>query len=522
MRVIRGAPPEGARVIRAEAPALAEAELCAAQFGSERHQFDGEWGGLRVRSARTPTVSGEWSHFMLRFTSKAIPEHAEAPLADEGRLESIVAHWKEREARAPHAGDGAGNDDYVVSVGSVRDPQVREAQLAEIVSLVQNQGDRLVGQEIIHLPAPNPRTLLGKGTAQDIAARARERGATMLVIDAELSPSQARNLEDVAGIPVCDREAIILNVFLRHAKTRRARIQVEIAQLEYLRPRIRGVGINMDQQTGGMPAARGPGETASELLARKLDGRLEQLKKVLRKIETSGETQRQKRGDCKRIALVGYTNAGKTSLMNALTAAELSARDMPFETLDTTSRCLTRHGGEVLVSDTVGFIRRLPERLLASFESTLAEIAEATLLVIVVDAGDYERELHLRTTLEVLDRIGARDIPRFYVFNKIDRLEGAADQDAFELLCDGHPWAALSSHDPAAVAGLKEALLGAVARDEETFAAFVPYSAADVFSLIYGRCCVLDSDATDAGLHVKVRGPLQVMAQIKNRLKEAV
>lgn len=455
---------------------------------------------------------------MARFSSRAIAEHTEVPLADEGRLEEIVAHWREREARAPRPEDGAGNADYVVSVGPERDPWVREAQLAEIVSLVQSQGDRVVGEEIRHLPSPNPRTLVGTGAAREIAARARERGATLLVVDAELSPSQMRNLEDVAGIAVCDREAIILNVFLRHAKTRRARIQVEIAQLEYLRPRIRGVGINMDQQTGGMPGARGPGETASELMARKLDGRLEQLKKALKKIETAGETQRHKRSACKRMALIGYTNAGKTSLMNALTDAELSARDMPFETLDTTSRCLSRHGGEVLISDTVGFIRRLPERLLKSFESTLSEIAEATLLVIVVDAADHERELHLRTTSEVLDRIGATDIPRFYVFNKIDRLESASDQSSLALLCDGHPSIALSSHDARAVAKLKEALLAAVRREAETFAAFVPYSAADVLSLIYGKCCVLESDAADTGLNLRLRGPLEVIAQIQRRL----
>src|SRR5262249_9401771 len=154
---------------------------------------------------------------------------------------------------------------------------------------------RVVGQEIGHLHVPNPRTFLGKGMAEEVAARARAQGATMLVLDAELSPSQARNLEDIAGIPVADREAIILNVFLRHARTRRARIQVEVAQLEYLRPRIRGVGLDMDQQTGGMARARGPGETASELLARKIDSRLAELQKALRKMEQSGRTQRKER-----------------------------------------------------------------------------------------------------------------------------------------------------------------------------------------------------------------------------------
>src|SRR6185312_12544075 len=236
---------------------------------------------------------------MVKLSSKPVAEHAEVPLADEGRWEAIVEHWQAR-GRSPANAEREGNDSYVVSVGPGRDPEVRAAQLAEIVSLVESQGDRVVGREIVHLVEPNPRTLLGKGAAEEVAARARAEGATMLVLDAELSPSQARNLEDAAGIPVADREAIILNVFLRHARTRRAKIQVEVAQLEYLRPRIRGVGLDMDQQTGGSARARGPGETASELMARKLDGRLEELQKALKKLETSGKTQRRQRAACKR------------------------------------------------------------------------------------------------------------------------------------------------------------------------------------------------------------------------------
>src|SRR5690606_24589381 len=166
----------------------------------------------------------------------------------------------------------------------------------------------------------------------------------------------------------------ILNVFERNAATRRARAQVEIAHLEYLRPRIRGIGLNMDQQMGGSNKARGPGETASELLARQLDGRIAELRRRLEQLKRSDASGRKHRAGTSRVVLVGYTNAGKTSLMNALTHAGLSAKDRPFETLDTTSRRLSSHGGDVLLSDSVGFIRRLPERLFASFESTLAEV----------------------------------------------------------------------------------------------------------------------------------------------------
>jgi GTPase len=451
---------------------------------------------------------------MLKFSSKAISEHAEVPLADEGRWEELVAHWSERhEGRA--AGEPEASASYVVSVGPARDPQVRAAQMAEIVALVQSHGGRVVGQEICHLASPNPRTLLGRGAAEDVASRARACGATMLVLDAELSPSQTRNLEDAAGLAICDREAIILNVFLRHARTRRAKIQVEIAQLEYLRPRIRGVGLDMDQQAGGMARGRGPGETASELMARKLDGRLEELQKALGKLATSGKTQRRQRGSCKRMVLVGYTNAGKTSLMNALTAAGLSARDMPFETLDTTSRCLSRHGGDVLLSDTVGFIRRLPERLLASFESTLAEITEASLLVIVVDASDHERELQLETTLRLLERMGAADVPRFYVFNKVDRLAVAPEDHELARWSHGHPALAISTRDASSVADLEAALLRTVRSEQEELTVMVPYEDADTMALVYGKCRVLGSDATREGLTLRIQGPAAVVSRLR-------
>lgn len=458
---------------------------------------------------------------MVKFRSKAISEHAEVPLADDGQWESLVATWDaKRDARAPIHLEADERSCYVASVGAERDPKIRAAQLAEIRALVQSQGGTIVGDEILHLDEPNPRTLLGKGAAESLAERARAAGATMLVLDAELSPSQTRNLEDVAGLPICDREAIILEVFLRHARTRRAKIQVEIARLEFLRPRIRGVGLDMDQQTGGTTKARGPGETASELLARKLDGRLLELKKALTKLETSASTQRQSRDTCTRIVLVGYTNAGKTSLMNALTDAELSARDMPFETLDTTSRCLTRHGGDVLLSDTVGFIRRLPERLLASFQSTLAEITEASLLVIVVDASDHERDLALRTTHQVIASLGAKDVPRFYVFNKADRLTDAPTGDVLRRLAEGHPHALLSTRDPEAIRELRTELLSAARHDEVELDAFVPYEATALTARIYATCRVLDSVASNGGLRLTVTGPRAAIARVRADLAD--
>jgi GTP-binding protein HflX len=311
-------------------------------------------------------------------------------------------------------------------------------------------------------------------------------------------------------------------VFERHARSKRARIQVEIAHLEYLRPRIRGIGLNMDQQTGGMGPARGPGETASELLARRLDGRLADLKRSLEVLERSGAVQRKHRDDCSRIVLVGYTNAGKTSLMNGLTAANLSSRNRPFETLDTTSRCLTRHGGDVLISDTVGFIRRLPERLFASFESTLAELVEASLLAVVVDVSDPEREEHLEITEQLLGKLGAESVPRFYVFNKVDRLETELNAVEPVRWSRGHPYRVLSSRDREAVSELEGALLANVRSTLACRRVFVPYRASGVTRAIYAECRVIETTASERGMQFLIEGKPHVVERIALQAKESL
>ncbi len=444
----------------------------------------------------------------MKFTSQPLPEHEEVPLADDGKWEELVETWSQK-SEVPVEDSGV----YVVSVGTERDPQIRQAQMAEIRALVAAQGDEIVGEEIVFLNKLNPRTLLGKGTSREIAERARQLNATMLVLDAELSPSQMRNLEDLAGIPIADREGVILNVFLQHASSRQARVQVEIARLEYLRPRIRGVGIDMDQQMGGVKGSRGPGETASELLARKLDGRLAELRKVQARLERCGQRQRRQREQCQRLVLVGYTNAGKTSLMNALTEESLSVRNRPFETLDTISRSLSRHGEDVVLSDTVGFIRRLPERLLASFESTLAEAKESSLLVMVLDVSDYEWRDHLATTEEMLAKLEADEIPRFYVYNKRDLLKQIPTD-----LDRGHPYALVSSQDPQDVHQLKEALLEKVREGQPKLELFVPYEAAEALALIYGKCRVLAAESRELGMEMTVQGPALVMKSLQEVL----
>jgi len=450
----------------------------------------------------------------MKFESKPVKEHDEVPLADDGELENLVEHFKNRAARreGSHSTEGGC---YVVCVGDWTEDYSRDAQLAEIVGLVGAQGDRVVGSETIKQRHSDPATVLRSGKAKAAAERAVGLGANMLIVDAELKPSQIRNLEDLAGMPVCDREGVILNVFLRHAKTQTARIQVEIAHLSYLKPLICGLGVDMDQQAGGIMGGRGPGETASELLARRLDKRLAEMKKALRRVQVAGESQRRRRDESKRIALVGYTNAGKTTLMNNLASTELLAQDMPFVTLDTTVRCLTRHGGDVLLSDTVGFIRRLPDRLLASFETTLAELREATLIVPVVDASDPEWEMHLETTHKMLVTLGAEKIPRHYVFSKADRLESLPSKKVIDQVSSGHAYQFISNHDKDAIGLLKETLLGRARADLRRTRVYVPYQATKAMELVHRSCRVIETETKPNGLLFNLEAESYVIDEIK-------
>jgi len=212
---------------------------------------------------------------------------------------------------------------------------------------------------------------------------------------------------------------------------------------------------------------------------------------------------------------VGYTNAGKTSLMNALTGAGLSAKDQPFETLDATARCLTRHGGDVVISDTVGFIRHLPERLMASFESTLAEATDATLLAIVVDVSNSEWCMHLTETRRVLDRLGAGEIPRIHVFNKVDRLTAPLDEQLLSRAAGSRDWVALSSHDVDAVGDLRERLIAAARPHRQVARLFVAYDDVERMAAIHRDCVVLVSDAKPHGIRFMVEADRHLIDRLE-------
>jgi GTP-binding protein HflX len=446
----------------------------------------------------------------MKFTSKSIEEHKDVPLADQGQLEEILDLFDNSGSNSATSIGTAShqpNKSYVVSINSKDSQLNKQAKLDEIVGLVQAQGDEIVGHHILSFDRIAAKTFVGSGALLNIARIAREKGASLLVLDVQLSPSQMRNIEHLTNFSVSDRESVILNIFVKHARSRQSRIQVEIAQLKYLRPRIRGIGLNMDQQSGGIMGGRGAGETASELLARNLDKRLVQLQKLATKLSNISLNQRKQRSQCKRISLVGYTNAGKTSLMNSLAKSDLSAKNQVFETLDSTTRRISsRATGDILLSDTVGFIRELPKHLMESFESTLAEISEADLLVIVLDSSHPEMEMQLNTTLDILQKLGTESAEKVFVFNKIDRLASDFDDSIFQILAQEHEYVSLSAHNHSAVAALKQTLLERVSENLITTNLFLKYSEQYQIKQLYGKCEILDRQCDDQGTHFHVKG----------------
>jgi len=450
----------------------------------------------------------------MKFNSKPVVEHKEVPVADEGKLEEVIDQWQTKK-HLNNRSNEIQNQSYVVSVSDKNSTENKAAKLAEILGLVRAQGDHITGQESVVCNQINPKTFIGLGLLESIAIKATELKSNLIVLDIQLSPSQMRNIEHAINFSISDRESVILNVFVKHASSRKSHIQVEIAQLKYLRPRIRGIGLNMDQQSGGIMGGRGAGETASELLARQLDKRLVQLQKSATKLMQASANQRKQRKNCKRISLVGYTNAGKTSLMNALTDSQLSVNNQVFETLDTTTRCLVRgNNGETIISDTVGFIRNLPKQLFDSFESTLEEISETDLIVIVIDVSDEEMALQLATTIEVLEKLKADNIARHYVFNKVDLLEDLTSEIDFSKLSQGHQYSLLNSQDAHLVDELKQTLLTKVNGQYITSSIFVPHSKHAFIKTIYNNCDVINISSNDQGSTFIVKG----LEHILNRL----
>ncbi len=340
--------------------------------------------------------------------------------------------------------------------------------------------------------------------------------AKIVVVDHELSPRQQRNLERATDAEVLDRSSVIVEIFHRHAKSREARLQVEIARLSYVAPRLREAGAGADRQRGGI-GGKGAGESAVELDRRRIRDRIAELKHELDQIESEQTTRRAARKDARRVALVGYTNAGKSSLMRALTGSDVLVEDKLFATLDTTVRALKPETSpRILVSDTVGFIKKLPHQLVASFRSTLDEAHEASLLLYVVDASDPTFRSQLEVTREVLAEIGADQVPTKLVLNKRDKITdhraallGVEFPDAI-LLSARHRPDILRLHDV-----IVSFFDGALAEEE----IFVPYTRQKLLHHVHEVVSVLRERYDEEGTHVVVRAPTSAIDRLRAMLK---
>jgi GTP-binding protein HflX len=294
--------------------------------------------------------------------------------------------------------------------------------LEELAMLSETAGAEVV-EKILHIrEKPDAATMIGKGKAREVERIRQELGVDTVIFDQELSPAHIRNLETIIGGKILDRAELILDIFALHAKSREAKIEVELAQYQYLLPRLTGKGIDLSRLGGGI-GTRGPGEKKLEVERRRLRERMKRLKDDLESVEKSRQVQRKRRRSMFRIALTGYTNAGKSTVMNALTRAGVKTERALFTTLDPTTRVLQfRNGRKALVTDTVGFIRKLPHHLVASFKSTLEEAIEADLRLRIIDVSHPEFESHLEAGGAVLHSLGCLDKRSILVFNKIDRL----------------------------------------------------------------------------------------------------
>jgi GTPase len=339
----------------------------------------------------------------------------------------------------------------------------------------------------------------------------------VVLVDHDISPSQARNLEKATGVEVMDRTAVILEIFRRHARSRVAKAQVEIVRLKYLVPRLRESGNGRDRQRGGI-GGKGAGESSLELDRRKIRDRIAELTRELDSLAAEQSTQRARRRDMSRVALVGYTNAGKSTLMRALTGSEVYVADKLFATLDTTVRPLVPEAHpRVLVSDTVGFIDKLPHGLVASFKSTLDEALEAGLLLHVVDGSDPAFERQLEVTSEVLAEIGARDVPRLLVLNKIDRVgDAAAEEVARARLIERWPDAiVMSARRPSDVTALHDRLVAFFSRGLVEGEVLVPYDRQHLRGQIFSECEVLGERYQDDGVIFHVRAPAALLERLR-------
>jgi GTP-binding protein HflX len=400
----------------------------------------------------------------------------------------------------------------VASLDGSADDQ--DDRMAEFGELLRTAGAVPVATIVQRRDRPVPRTYLGRGKLEELSAMVEREKPDLVAAEGSLTAGQQRQLEDRLKIRVVDRTAVILDIFAQHAHTAEGKLQVELAQLEYSYSRQEGLWQHLERLGGGV-GTRGPGETQLESDRRLLRNRMATLRRRLKDVARSRETQRARRADSPipRVALTGYTNAGKSSLMNALTGAGVSVDDALFETLDPTTRRVELDGHEVLLSDTVGFIRHLPHQLVNAFSATLDEAREADLVLHVAGASEPEgpRGARAAAVEEVLGEIGAAELPRILVLNKIDLV----DADGREALANRHPDAVLVSALTGEGLDRLAARLAEAARSRLTpLDVTIPFSQGGLVATVYAEGSEVRQEATDQGTRVRALVPPAAAARI--------
>lgn len=385
--------------------------------------------------------------------------------------------------------------------------------LEELGELAATAGAVVVGRATQRKREIDNATYIGSGKAEELSLTASALEADLLIFDDELSPVQARNLEAITGVRVIDRTALILDIFARHAQSREGKLQVELAQLKYELPRIFGQGKALSRQGAGT-IARGPGETKLESDKRRIRRRIYELGEEMKAVEKQRGLRRERRQQdtTPRVALVGYTNAGKSTLLNALTGAGVLAEDMLFATLDPVVRqAALPNGSQVLLSDTVGFINKLPHDLIEAFHSTLEEVRQADLILHVVDVscGHYERQMAV--VEEVLAQLGAGDVPSIRVYNKVDKAGVAVPKDG----------AAVSALRGTGLEGLLAAVEKALSSRRKELELLVPYEKYEAMALIRGEARILEERHEAEGTYVRAQAGEDTLRRLKRILGEA-
>ena len=397
--------------------------------------------------------------------------------------------------------------------------EVTEEHIAELGRLADTAGVDVLGNMIQRLDSPHPRFYIGEGKAEELKMMVEAEDATLVIFDDELSPAQGRNLEKLLGTRLMDRAELILDIFATRARTSEARIQVELAQLQYLRPRLTRMWSHLSRVRGGV-GMRGPGETQLETDRRMIDHRIFRLKGELEQVARTRATQRKGRTGELRAALVGYTNAGKSSILRGLSGADVFVEDRLFATLDPTTRTVDAgEGAQALLTDTVGFIRKLPHHLVASFRATLEEAGESDVLLHVIDASHHAWEEQVDVVNDVLADLGLRDHPTVLVFNKVDRLTHD-EEEALRARAHGPEGTRaifVSTVEEGGLDPLRGLMNDEVKRLRPDVWLTLPSSQGGLLAEVYREGEVLEREDAGSEIRLRARVPVAALGRLRTR-----